>query len=522
MDRRTSGILLHPTALPGRHGVGDLGSARRWLDWLAEAGQGLWQVLPLGPAGFSGSPYDGPSSYAGDPLLVCLDDLAEEGLLAARSLEPAEPFPSSSVALAAVRRWKAERLEQAWRALGARGEDDPLRRDLASWAAAPEQASWCDDWALFAALKDHFQTSWADWPPELRDRRPEALAEARREHGDRIGFHRFVQFLFWHQWAAVRRHANGLGIRILGDLPIYAALDSPEVWGYRELFDLTPDGRPRHVSGVPPDAFSDDGQLWRHPLYLWDRMRDTGYRWWIERLRHAFRAADLVRIDHFRGFAAYWEVPAEDETAAGGRWRPGPGRELFDALEHALGELPVIAEDLGVITDDVRELRRDLGLPGMRILQFGLETGAGEHLPRAWEPNLAVYTGTHDNDTSAGWFANLEPEVRLRVERELGTTADIPWAMIRAVMTSVADTAVMPLQDLLGLGSEARFNKPGSAAGNWSWRFSWSQLTPALARRLRRLTGLCRRLPVARTAARAGRTGDADTPAADASSEWPA
>ena len=495
MGERTSGVLLHPTALPGPHGIGDLGAAERWLDWLAEAGQGLWQVLPLGPAGLSGSPYDGPSSYAGDPMLISLVELADTGLLTDDTLAPAAPFSSSKVDLAAVREWKARRLEEAWRALGARGADDPLARELDAWARAPEQSAWCEDWALFAALGDHYRAPWVDWPAGLRDRSPEALEEARREHADRIGFHRFAQFLFWREWAAVRRHAAGLGLRILGDLPIYAGLDSAEVWCHRQLFDLAPDGRPLHVSGVPPDAYAEDGQLWRHPLYLWDRMKEDGYRWWIARLRHAFGTADLVRIDHFRGFAGYWEVPGEDETAAGGRWRTGPGLDLFDAVRETLGDLPVVAEDLGIITDDVRELLRELGLPGMRVLQFGLEEGGGEHLPSAWEPNLVVYTATHDSDTSLGWYVGLERQVRRRVRRALGPEAEVNWAMIRAVMTSVADTAVIPLQDLLGLGSEARFNTPGTAQGNWGWRFEWPRLTARLADRLRRLTESTRRAP---------------------------
>jgi 4-alpha-glucanotransferase len=500
MTERLSGVLLHPTALPGRHGVGDLGEAAlRWLDWLAAAGQGLWQVLPLGPAGFAGSPYDGPSSYAGEPLLVSLDEVADEGLLPAESLEPTAPFPAAQVDLAAVRRWKDGLLRQAWGALRDRGADAPLARRIEEWAAGSDEALWSESWSLFAALRQRYRTSWTEWPAALRDRRPEALAEARQELADEIGFHRFVQFFFYRQWAAVRRRARQLGIRILGDLPIYAALDSAEVWCHRELFDLDAEGRPHHVSGVPPDAYSDDGQLWRHPLYRWDRMRETGYGWWIDRLRHAFRQADVVRIDHFRGFAGYWEVPGGDETAAGGRWRDGPGLALFTAVREALGELPLVAEDLGVITDDVRELRRDLGLPGMRVLQFGLEAGEGEHLPAGWERNLVAYTGTHDSDTSAGWFAALDPEVQQRVRGQLGNDPEIHWSMIRAILTSAADTAVVPLQDLLGLGSEGRFNTPGLGAGNWAWRFRWPQLTPELSRRLRRLTELSRRAAPADT-----------------------
>jgi 4-alpha-glucanotransferase len=501
MGERLSGILLHPTALPGRHGVGDLGGgALRWLDWLADTGQGLWQILPLGPTGLAGSPYDGPSSYAGDPLLISLDELADQGLLVAESLDPDPPFSPTAVDLAAVRRWKGQRLRQAWEALRGRGPDDPMAGEVAAWVSSPAQASWFEDWVIFAALRERLAAHWLDWPAALRDRRPEAIAEARRELADEIGFQCFAQFLFWRQWATVRRHATRRGIRILGDLPIYAALDSAEVWCHRELFDLDPEGRPRHVSGAPPDAYSDDGQLWGHPLYRWDRLRETGYRWWIERLRHAFGQADLVRVDHFRAFAGYWEVPAGDKTAAGGRWRPGPGQDLFTALRRDLGDLPLVAEDLGMITDDVRELRRDLGLPGMRVLQFGLEEGGGEHLPRNWEPNLVVYTATHDSDTSRGWFAALDPETQQRVRRELGGDGEIHWAMIRAALASVADTAVVPLQDVLGVGSEGRLNTPGTAQGNWTWRFRWEQLTPELRRRLRRLTELCRRAPGARRA----------------------
>ena len=501
MSERISGVLLHPTALPGGHGIGDLGAAARWLDWLAAAGQGLWQVLPLGPVGLAGSPYDGPSSYAGEPLLVALDELADEGLLAPADLEPEPPLSAASVELASVRRWKGRRLREAWRALRDRGADDPLARRIEAWAASPGEAAWCDEWTVFAALRDRFQTSWLEWPADLRDRRPEAIAEARRELADEIGFHRFVQFVFYRQWTAVRRRARRLGIRILGDMPIYAALDSAEVWGHRELFDLDPEGRPNHVSGVPPDAYSEDGQLWRHPLYRWDRMREAGYGWWIERLRHAFRQADLVRIDHFRGFAGYWEVAGDAETAAGGRWREGPGLELFAAARRALGELPLVAEDLGVITDDVRALRRDLGVPGMRVLLFGLGEGGGEeHLPSSWDRNLVVYTSTHDSDTSAGWFASLDSEARQRVRLQLGNDPEIHWAAIRAVLTSSADTAVVPLQDVLGLGSEGRFNTPGVGVGSWAWRFDWPQLTPELARRLRRLSELSRRAAPAASA----------------------
>lgn len=496
MGERSSGILLHPTALPGPHGIGDLGEgAAAWLDWLAEAGQGLWQVLPLGPPGFTGSPYDGPSSAAGNPLLVSLDALVEEGLLSAASIQPESPFPVSAVDLGPVRSWKTQQLRQAWRTLHSRGPDDPLSQAIALWAGSAANR-WVDEWALFAALRGQLESAWIDWPDELRDRRPQAVAAARADLSDQVGFHRFTQFLFQRQWTAVRRRAAAHGIRILGDLPFYVALDSAEVWCHRELFDLDPTGRPHHVSGVPPDAYSEDGQLWRHPLYRWDRMRDEGYSWWIERLRLALGQADIVRLDHFRGFAGYWSVPAGDETAAGGSWQAGPGRDLFDASRRELGELPLVAEDLGVITDDVHELRRSLGLPGMRVLQFGLEQGDGDHLPESWTESwtgdLVAYTGTHDSDTSAGWFAALEPDVRLRVESRIGS-GDIPWAMIRAVLSSTAETAVMPLQDLLGLGSEARFNTPGTADGNWRWRFDRRDLTRELARRLRRLTGLARR-----------------------------
>jgi 4-alpha-glucanotransferase len=502
MGERLSGILLHPTALPGPDGIGDLGeSTAIWLDWLAAAGQRLRQVLPLGPPGYSGSPYDGPSSAAGNPLLISLASLADDGLLPPTSIQPEQPLPSSTVDLGAVRSWKGQRLQEAWRRLQSRGPDDPIRRELESWADSAETA-WAADWALFAALRDRFASSWVDWPEDLRDRRPKAIAGAQRELHDQIGFHRFAEFLFQRQWTAVRRRATELGIRILGDLPFYVALDSAEVWCHQSLFDLDPEGRPNHVSGVPPDAYSEHGQLWGHPLYRWDRMRDDGYRWWIERLRQALDQADLVRLDHFRGFAGYWEVAAEDETAAGGTWRTGPGRELFDSAQRELGDLPLVAEDLGSITDDVHELRRELGLPGMRVLQFGLEEGAGDHLPPVWTADLVAYTGTHDSDTSAGWLAALDPETGRRVRGELGgADTDMPWAMIRAVQTSMAETAVIPLQDLLGLGSEARFNTPATADGNWGWRFRRHDLTPELARRLRRLSEISRRAPQSRAGA---------------------
>jgi len=520
-QRRTSGILLHVTSLPGRFGCGDLGpGAERFLDQLAAAGQGLWQVLPLGPTSMGDSPYGALSTFAGNPLLVSPERLAEDGLLDAGTLDAALPAPGGArIDFAAARATRAELLRRAFERLEA-GAAPAFGEQLAAWAAAPEQAPWLEDWALFAALRTRFERApWTDWPDDLRRRRPEALAAARHELAVHLRFHRFVQYAFHRQWARLRGAAEARGIRLFGDLPIYLAGDAADVWTRPDLFELDEHGLPSRLAGVPPDYFAADGQLWGNPLYRWERARAEGYAWWIARLRAQLTWFHLVRLDHFRGFAAYWEVPAGSATARDGRWVDGPGRALFDALRAALGGLPLVAEDLGEITDDVVALRRALGLPGMRVLQFGFADGKSDHRPHRLEPGIVVYTGTHDNDTTAGWFAAAPEAERRRALDYLGCTEnEVPWALVREAWTSVAEVAVAPVQDLLALGTEARMNRPGVAGGNWSWRLAEGAFDGDAIARLRRLTEVTERLappaPAADEAAPPPLEPAASTPAA--------
>ena len=492
---RRAGLLLHPTSLPGGFGIGDLGSgAHRFLAWAEEAGATLWQFLPLVPAGAGGSPYGGRSAFAGEPLLVSPELLVEDGLLAEEELAAAPAPPPDRLDAAAVRRkegWLRDAFERFEAAAPA-----ALRRDLDEFRSAPAQASWLDDWTLFAALSERFAPAgWFHWPPALAHREAEALAKAAGELAREREFHAFVQFLFRRQWARLRAEARRRGIGLVGDVPIYVSLHSADVWAHRELFALDASGRPEAVAGVPPDYFSETGQRWGYPLYRWDRLRESGYGWWIDRLRRALEQADLVRVDHFRGFASYWEVPAAAATAAEGRWAPGPGRELFDALGNALGGLPLVAEDLGTITDDVRELLAETGIPGMRVLQFAFSEDDSPHAPHRHVANAVVYPGTHDNDTARGWFASLAAEEKRRALDYLGGDgSDIAWDLIRAAMESVAGSAIVPVQDVFGLGGEARMNLPGEGAGNWLWRARSEDFTAERAKRFRRLVELTGRL----------------------------
>lgn len=485
---RSAGVLLHPTSLPGR-GVGELGEgAHRFVDWLAGAGQRLWQVLPLVPVSEGGSPYNGLSALAGNPLLVSPDALVEDGLL-----EPGEAggeeLPRDRVDYLRVVPWKEGVVRRAWAAFRA-GRAPALREEYEAFRE--RHAAWLEDYALFRALRAaHRGAAWCDWERGVRLREPEALSRARAALEEEVGAHAFGEFLFERQWAALREHAHRRGVRIVGDIPIFVAYDSADVWAHPELFYLDREGRPEVVSGVPPDYFSRTGQRWGNPLYRWDRMRERGFRWWIGRFRRTLELVDVVRVDHFRGFESYWEIPAEEETAIRGEWRPGPGTELFDAVRRELGELPLIAEDLGIITPEVEALRDRLGLPGMRVLQFafGDEDGGNPHLPANHVENSVAYTGTHDNDTSLGWLrGGATPEERSRLERLLRPGADPHWEMIHLVLASPARFAVVPLQDVLGLGSEARMNTPGVSGGNWEWRLPEGALTDALRERLLRAT----------------------------------
>ena len=491
---RSSGILLHPTSLPGPHGSGDLGvEAHHFVDWLAAAGQRLWQILPLGGIGAGNSPYMSNSAFAGNALLVDLHELARRGWLDADDLRPDADFDAARVDYTAVVPWRLLRLERAARRFAAQATIVE-RQEFAEFCS--RHARWLDDYALFMAIGDAFPgQTWCDWPAPLALRDPAALVAARQQHAGRIGFWKFVQWCFLRQWHALRAHAWSKGVRIVGDVPIFVSYHSADVWAHQSLFHLDENGRPSLVAGVPPDFFSPTGQRWGNPLYDWPTHADQGYAWWIERIRHLFELVDIVRIDHFRGFAAYWEIPADEPTAVHGRWVPGPGEGLFNALAGALGEMPIIAEDLGVITPEVHALRRKFALPGMRILQFAFgDDCANPFLPHNHEADTVVYSGTHDNDTTVGWWASASEKERDHVRRYFGTHGDdIAWTFIRAALASVADTAIVPMQDVLELGSAARMNQPAVADGWWEWRMRWEQVQPWHAERLAELTRLYRR-----------------------------
>ena len=494
---REAGILLHPTSLPSRFGIGDLGpGSDAFLDWAGSAGLRIWQILPLVPAGAHDSPYAGLSAFAGNPLLVSPEWLLEEGLLPATALGDAPSFPEDRVDFAAVRAFKERVLRAAF--VHARSVGASVTAAVARFEASPSQASWLPDWALFAALRTaHGDAAWTEWAPALAAREEGALEAARKEHADEIAFHVFSQFLFFRQWERVKRAANARGISILGDLPIYVALDSADVWSQRRLFAVDAAGRPETVAGVPPDDFTEDGQLWGHPLYRWDVLAEESFDWWIERVRANLRLADLVRLDHFRGFAGYWEIPAGAASAREGRWATGPGLMLFLAIRHALGDVPIVAEDLGEITDDVRQLLATLGVPGMKVLQFAFSEMDSEHLPHHHLPNAVVYSGTHDNDTAAGWYAALPDWAQERFRDYFGVDGKDPaGVLVRAAYASVADRAVVPLQDVLALGPEARMNVPGRAHDNWTWRAPKDAFRPEVAARLLRLAELTGRVAV--------------------------
>ncbi len=478
---RDAGIILHPTSLPGSHGIGDLGpAAERWVDWLAGTRCTVWQVLPLGPTGYGDSPYQSFSAFAGNPYLISPAALLSDGLLSDEDLEAVPPFPAGHVDYGAVIPWKltvADRAFRRFKAYPPPGSVDAFEEFRTA------HAGWLDDYALFMAVK-HEQGGgpWTDWPLELRRREPAELDAARRRLGNEVLRHEFRQFLFFRQWDALRRRAHGHGLRIVGDAPIFVAMDSADVWAHPELFELDDELMPTVVAGVPPDYFSETGQLWGNPLYDWEAHAAEGYAWWIERIRHLTTTVDVVRIDHFRGFVDYWEIPAGAPTAVHGRWLDGPGEALFDALSDALGGLPIIAEDLGELHDAVPELRDHLGLPGMKILQFAFD-GEPDNpfLPEHYPENCVVYTGTHDNDTTIGWFQTAPAAERRRALAYLGTDgSDIAADLITTAWRSQAALAAAPLQDFLRLGPEARMNTPGVASGNWAWRFAAADLTDEL------------------------------------------
>ncbi len=494
---RCSGILLHPTSLPGPHGIGDLGpSAHRFVDWLVGAGQSVWQVLPLGPTGFGDSPYQTFSAFAGNPLLISLEQLVGEGWLAAIDLADAPVFPANRVEYGRVIAFKNAKLDLAHGRFLQAGTREQ-QEEFDSWCRS--QAFWLDDYALFTALKmQHGGQSWTQWPLEIARREQNAIARAVQENGARMARERFRQWLFFRQWLALKGHVHAQGIRLIGDLPIFVAHDSCDVWAQRQLFQLDEDGAPIVVAGVPPDYFSETGQLWGNPLYDWERLHAEGYRWWVDRLRAMLDLVDVVRIDHFRGFEAYWEVPAGEPTAENGRWVVGPGAELFQTLRDKLGQLPVIAEDLGVITAGVERLREQFGLPGMKILQFAFGEPGNPYLPHEHPRNCVVYSGTHDNTPTVGWWQNeTDVDIRWFVAEYVGHEIREPhWDLIRLGMMSVAHTFVATMQDVFGLSDEARMNTPGIESDNWTWRVAAGMLADETVReRLAHLTWLYRRRP---------------------------
>lgn len=497
MSVRSSGILLHPTSLPSAFGIGDLGPAAfRFADFLAAAGQRLWQVLPLNPTdGGSGhSPYHSVSAFAGNPLLISPEALAQKGLLEPTEVAPGPTFPDRQVVFGQVLRHKQGLLRRACARFEKRG-------DRAGFTRFCGETEWLDDFALFMALRRHYHPRpWTDWPALLRDREPRALETARQKFQDAIRTWKVVQYLFFEQWEALRRYCHQRQIRLIGDMPIYVPLDSADVWAQRRYFKLTPTGRATAVSGVPPDYFSATGQLWGHPVYDWDALQADGYAWWVERMRHHVSHYDLTRIDHFRGLVAYWEVPARAKTAVSGKWVPAPVEDFLDGLIKRLGPLPVIAEDLGTITADVREVIHRYRLPNMRVLlfAFGEDFPHGAFLPHAHARHSVVYTGTHDNNTVRGWFEEeADDQTRRNLFQYLGrevSAEDLPWELIRLAMMSPAETVIIPLQDVLGLGSQARMNRPARRRDNWRWRFGPQALDAATAERLRDVTATFARL----------------------------
>ena len=498
---RASGILLHPTSLPGAYGMGEIGpEAHRWLAHLNAMSQKLWQVLPLGPTGYADSPYQTLSTFAGNPMLISIAALREEGLLQEPDVKAFPRLPLGQVDYGAAIPARSRVLQKAATSFPRRA---PAALKAGLTAFEEKSASWLEDFALFAVLKAaHGGGPWVDWPLPLVNREKGALAAARKQYAKEIRHIKILQYLFHHQWDTLRREAKTRGVSIIGDIPIFVAHDSADVWCHPELFFLEKNGRPSVIAGVPPDYFSQTGQRWGNPLYRWNNHEERDFSWWIDRLRSSFQLYDIVRIDHFRGFAANWEIPASEPTAVKGRWVPGPGKKLFEAARQALGTLPIIAEDLGVITPDVDALRDGLGFPGMRILQFafGDDPKAAEFRPESYPPNCVVYTGTHDNDTTVGWYRsepgrdstrNAEQISREQHNVRTYLSSDgkqIHWDLIALALRSAANTAIYPLQDVLGLGSEARMNVPGRESGNWSWRFQWNQLTPEIEQRLGRLT----------------------------------
>jgi 4-alpha-glucanotransferase len=500
---RASGVLLHPTSLPGPYGIGDFGpEAYRFVDFLHSAGQKLWQVLPLNPTGYADSPFQSFSASAGNPMLISLERLCEQGVLSKSDLHSLPMFPVESVDYGAAIHFKMPLLRKAatnFAASASAGDRQRFEEFCRS------NAGWLDDFALFMAVKEaHDLVAWTQWPADIAGRQPEAMKRWSEKLAPSIEAQKFFQFEFFQQWQELRAYGRERGIRIIGDIPIYVAHDSADVWSNRQFFLLDERGNPQKIAGVPPDYFSATGQLWGNPIYNWPLLQQTGYKWWVERIRAAFRLYDFLRIDHFRGFEAYWEVPGGESTAQNGRWVKGPGRELFAVLRQELGDLPIIAENLGVITPEVEAIRHEFGFPGMAILQFafGNDPQAPTFKPHNYVRDLVAYTGTHDNDTVVGWWTSSGSGDSTRtpedVEKEHAFARaylnfkdePINWVLIRGIQRSVANTAIAPMQDILGLGSDARMNLPGTSSGNWKWRMKPGAVTQELATRLKEMANI--------------------------------
>jgi len=504
--KREAGVLLHPTSLPGPHGIGELGpEAFRFVDFLQASGQSLWQVLPLGPTGYGDSPYASFSTFAGNPLLISLDALVEAGDLVAADLKDVPAFDPVKADYGWVQWWKVPLLEKAARSFLA-GASAARKAEFAAFCQA--EAAWLDDFSLFIAVKEDFQKKadvegltgkmWSNfWDLDIRLKKPEAVAAWKAKLGDRVEVKKVLQYWFFGQWTALKTYANTKGVKIVGDIPIFVAADSVDVWANRRFFQLDEQGQPLVVAGVPPDYFSATGQLWGNPLYDWKALKTDGFRWWLDRIKATLKLVDIIRVDHFRGFEAYWEIPFGAPNAIKGQWVKAPGMELFETVKRELGSLPILAEDLGLITPEVEQLRDAFEFPGMKILQFAFDSGeagaSGDNpfLPHNYGTNCVVYTGSHDNDTMRGWFeAATQADQNYALSYVDGHLEDVAWGFIRAALASTARYAVIPAQDLLDLPGWARMNRPSTLGGNWAWRLRGGQLGSQVADRLKTLTRL--------------------------------
>lgn len=495
-QNRASGILLHPTSLPGPDGVGDLGpEAYRWIDFLDRTGTQFWQVLPLGPTGYGDSPYQCFSAFAGNPYLISATLLLDQNLLSKSDLSDRPDFPLEHVDYGPVIEWKIKILKRSFNHFRSNSHKE-LHKEFITFKESNKE--WLEPFAIFMAIKAEYGNGpWDEWPEEFRKRDEKTVKSFTKTHKDTIEFQNYLQFIFDRQWQNLRAYAHEKGVRIIGDIPIFVAYDSADVWANKDLFYLDAEGLPTVVAGVPPDYFSETGQLWGNPLYNWEVHKKNNYKWWLKRMESVLNQVDIIRLDHFRGFEAYWEIPYGNETAEEGQWVKGPGHDFFNAIKSQLGELPIIAEDLGVITQGVIQMREAFNLPGMKILQFAFASDPDDDfLPHNYPEKCVAYTGTHDNDTTLGWYQNAPEREKDLCRRYLARSGDdIAWSMIRVLWRSVADWVVAPMQDFLSLGSWARMNFPGTASGNWDWRMHSDAINEGLVFRLHETNYLYGRLP---------------------------